>query len=231
MDLKDVTMNIAVVVNNKDNQHIGRIKVASPGEFDTAVMDSESLPWVYPLTMGGYQRFSKMPEGSKVWLIKNNTNIFTNEYWYIPYYEQIGLTSQVLDDTYNDDTEILLSRDLGGSSVVIAYDNVNGITIQLKNNCITISHDSTISITAGNSNIIVNDAQINIGKSNGDFNENAVKGGKLIGMLKDLQGSLENLANKCSSAQYCSQIYEEVQACADSLDNLDESLSNSVYIN
>ena len=83
MFFKDLEVLPGIVINAEDPENLLRVKAAVPGLFDPSTMDVEALPWVYRFPMCGYQQYSKLMNGSKIWIIRNTTNCF--EFWYIPF--------------------------------------------------------------------------------------------------------------------------------------------------
>ena len=115
MKLADVEMIPGVVVDDEDPKFLGRLKISAPGEFEVDSMDINDMFWVYPFPVGGYQSFSHMLKGSKVWLIKNTKNYY--EYWYLPYFEMNANTFNLVNSKKKYDADVLVSRSDGSNNI------------------------------------------------------------------------------------------------------------------
>ena len=96
MKLKECKVIPGVVIDVSDPKYIGRVKADSPGLFDSSVMNKEGMPWLYPLGMGGYQSFSKLRTGSKIWIL---TDEDYHEFWYWPMFELNTDTRKIISGT------------------------------------------------------------------------------------------------------------------------------------
>ena len=83
---------IRAVIDVSDPKHIGRVKANAPALFNPETMSKEGLPWIYPFTMNGYQGFSKLTVGSKIWIFLVRP---IDEFWYIPMFELHFLHNQI----------------------------------------------------------------------------------------------------------------------------------------
>jgi hypothetical protein len=191
MKFKDVELLPGVVINVDDPKMQGRIKAAIPGVFDTETMNEEGLPWIYPLTMHGFQGFSKMMKGSKIWVFKQDNNY--REFWYIPMFALNENTKQVVS-SYNE-PDVLISRSAGEESIYIYYNDTDGIKCQIGDAVINIAHDKTIYIYSGSSAITVNgNGKITIGNKDTEF-EPTVLGNKLYDVLAQLSTDLKQIGS------------------------------------
>ena len=77
--------------------------------------------------MKGYQGFSKLMTGSKVWVFKQKDNY--KELWYIPMFELNQNTREIVSQ-YNE-PEVLISRSAGDLSVLINYSDQEGIQLKV----------------------------------------------------------------------------------------------------
>lgn len=193
MNLSDYEFFPGSIIKVDDPKYLGRVKAIVPTVFDTS-MNEEGLPWIYPFTMSGYQRFSKMKEGSKIWVLKNKTNY--TEFWYIPMFELNEDTRNLNggdDDVYSD-SEVLLSRNLGTMSVYVYFNKKDGIMIQYgDNNFININPDSEIILNAGDGKILISGNHVYVG--DGEKGEPAVLGNKLVTLLNELSGKLSEASS------------------------------------
>ena len=187
MNLSDYEFFPGSIIDVADPKYLGRVKANVPTVFDPS-MDKDGLPWIYPFTMGGNQSFSKMREGSKIWVIKNKKNY--NEFWYIPMFELNQDTRALIgsDDNY-ENGDVVLSRNMGSVSVYIYYNDTDGIVIKYgDNNFITINTNSEVILQAGNGKIKISGDHVYLG--DGEKGEPAVMGNVLKNMLSNLSNQL-----------------------------------------
>ena len=156
MKFSDAEILPAVVVDNKDPQNIGRIKVAIPGKRDTASICVQNLPWVMPLTQSGYQSFSKQTNGSKVWVINNKANL--HEYWYIPMFDMNANTASDVD--VDSETDVLLSRPTGTGDAKVKYNSDTGLEMSINDSGIGVKKNGDIAIQGKQSGIEVKEKVI-----------------------------------------------------------------------
>lgn len=195
MKFKDIELLPGVVTNVNDPKFQGRVKATVPTLFDGTIMSDEGLPWIYPLSMIGYQGFSKLMEGSKIWVlrIKNDYKMF----WYIPMFEMNANTKEILSNAYNE-PDILISRSAGDESIYIYYTDADGLKMQIGNSEINIARDKTIYIKGGETAITVNnEGKITIGKNDTEF-EPAILGNKLVDTLSQLASDLQQVSSVAS---------------------------------
>lgn len=191
MELIHVEMLPGVIVDANDPINAGRVKAVVPTLFDTASMSKESLPWIYPLTMWGYQSFSKMLSGSKIWCINNKDNEY--EYWYIPLFEMIGNTQ---DNASKMDADIVISRKENSGDAILMYSNDDGFTMSLGETKITINPSNEIFIGNENSSYVkVADGKVYCGTDD-DWHQ-AVMGDKLVTLISNLSKNLSECGNLC----------------------------------
>lgn len=194
MNLSDYEFFPGSIINVDDPKYLGRVKAIVPTVFDTS-MNEDGLPWIYPFTMSGYQRFSKMQKGSKIWVLKNKTNY--TEFWYIPMFEMTEESRKLMggDDENYSDSEVLLNRTMGNMSVKVYFNTKDGVKIQYgDNNHITINPDGEAIIQAGTGMVKISGNHVYVG--DGDNGEPAVMGDQLKTLLNNLSSNLA----QCSSA-------------------------------
>lgn len=211
MKLKDVELIPGVVVEDKDPMYLGRVKVAAPGEFDVDTMDIRDMFWVYPiLPQWGYQGFSRLLKGSKVWLIKNTANYY--EYWYIPYFEMNDNTFNVVNTDEKYVADVVISRIANSMNVQFYYNDLNGFCQILGFANINMRPDGTIFINSGGSdrgasNIYMNAKVNQIGwDPEEDKYQWAARGENLAAFIGDLQKDLTNLATLAKSSPYTAHL-------------------------
>ena len=182
MKLSDYEFFPAVTVDVADPKHIGRVKLNAPTVFSSE-MNKEGLPWVYPFSMAGYQRFSSPREGQKVWLFRNINN--PKECWYMPMPELTEDSRKIIEeDADYEEGEVILSRNMGNMSVQIYYNDTDGLMIKNGDeSTININKDNEIVITNGKGKVILKDDHVYIG--DGGDGEPAVLGDKLTSLLSD----------------------------------------------
>ena len=69
IDLSKVKMIPGVVLSHEDPKNMQRVKAYVPGLFDPKTMSTEAMPWIYPLSMKGFQSFSLQNQNTKIWVI------------------------------------------------------------------------------------------------------------------------------------------------------------------
>ena len=197
MNLSDYEFFPGSIIDVEDPKYLGRVKAIVPTVFDTS-MNKDGLPWIYPFTMAGYQRFSKMQKGSKIWVLKNKTNY--TEFWYIPMFELTADTRDLMggDEEKYSESEVLLNRTMGSMSVKIYFNTNDGIKIQYgDNNHITINPDGEAIMQAGNGVVKISGNHVYTG--DGEDGEPAVMGDKMKTLLDNLSTNLAQCSNAAMS--------------------------------
>ena len=199
MKLSDYEFFPGSIIDVADPKYQGRVKANSPTLFDTS-MDKEGLPWIYPFTMYGLQRFSKMTEGTKIWIIRNTQNY--NEFWYIPMFELTQDSRDLINSDENyENGEILLSRSMGNMSVYIYYNDTDGIVIKYGDeNFIKINPDSEVILQAGKGQMKISGNHVYLG--DGEKGEPTVMGDKLKSLLSQLSTDLSSLGSTATPNPY-----------------------------
>lgn len=229
MKLSECEVLPGIVIDIEDPKHIGRVKAMVPTWFDADFMQKDALPWVWPFGMPGYQRFSKLENGRKIWVLHNKEN--DEEYWYWPMFEQTPETKEITQGY--DATEVLLSRTCGDDgNIFIYYNNKDGIVARIGETKINITADNEIDITDGQSSVKIAGGIINIGKA-GDDGESAILGDKLQSALNTLSEDLKNIGRAASGQQAVSVISTLLQNAGNKLAqncSSDNILSDTVKI-
>ena len=226
MKLSDCEVLPGIIINVADPEKRGRVKASVPTWFDTSVMDEEALPWIEPGPTSGYQRFSKMECGTKIYVFKNTKN--NDEYYYLCMPNMNTDTDNAIGD-YGS-SEILLSRTTGKSgSVFIYYNDKEGLVLKLGDTKIQISPTKEIHITDNKSSFNIVDGLITIG--NGQKEEYTVMGETLQKILIDLGGELQNIGTEMSSMPFVSPLGEHFANMGTEVQNkCTDLLSNTVKI-
>ena len=223
-----------VIVDVKDPEYLGRIKAVVPGKFDTASMNKDALPWIYPFCMCGYQTFSKMVEGAKIWLLQNKDT--HNEYYYLPYFEPIKMVENYLHQFYNDSPEILFARNNGNSSAMLTYDNINGLMVTINDKtCYKFSPNGNIIISTTNSNNEKVGQSVIDGKcfSGNDTQEYQpiILGNNLAEILYKLKDQFKQIALECGAGTETKSLVGLFNNCANVIGDPQELLAKNSYCN
>lgn len=229
MDLSQCIVLPGIVIDVNDPKHIGRVKAMVPTIFDSDYMNKEAMPWVYPFGMCGYQRFSKLENGRKIWVLHNKEN--DEEYWYWPMFEQTEETKEITQGY--DATEVLLSRTGGeDGNIFIYYNNADGIVMKIGETKINITSNNEIHITDAQSSIKIVGGEISIGKE-GDATQKSIMGESLKKALDKLASNLQKIGQAASGATPVSTISTLLMNAGEDLkQGCDESeiLSDTVKI-
>lgn len=219
-----------VVVDNNDNTLGGRVQVSVPGLFDDQHMSKESLPWIEPFVSSGYQRFSKLKPGSKVWVINNTES--SEEYYYMPIPEMTGAALEIVSKNYDSDPEMMFCQDLGNGQIAASSFNKNdGIVNEVGEASLQVAPDGAIVASNDTCKMLVEKDCVTIGYNGEDSKETPmVKGDDLVSILSNLQSSFYKLAKTCSTCSSVKDLLEPITSCADSLNDINNILSNSAYI-
>ena len=218
MKFSDTELLPGVVVSVDDPKMLGRIKVNVPTLFNSESMSVDGLPWVYPLTMIGYQGFSKLMTGSKVWVFKQKDNY--KELCYIPMFELNQNTREIVSQ-YNE-PEVLISRSAGDLSVLIYYTDQEGIQLKVGETFINIKPDSSIMIKAGNGQIDVKNGKVFLG--NGEATESAVLGNTLQKLLSQLASDIKNLGTIAGGCYFTNHLVAPINTMYANLNSTQKNI-------
>lgn len=199
MLFKDIEAIPGVVIDAEDPENLLRVKAAVPGIFDPGTMSKKALPWVYRFPMGGYQQYSKMMTGSRIWVLRNTKNYY--EFWYIPF---SNLNSNTLKAAKSE-ADVLISRYTGEADAQLYYNKEEGFKTILGDNYIQLDSDgNTINMSNGYSSKIYGEHYY-VGEDGGEY-EPMVLGKKLTELFKQLSSDLDELASVAESSPYTSQL-------------------------
>ena len=224
MDLSDYEFLPGTCININDPEKRGRIKAAVPTWFDTSVMQEEALPWIVPLSMGGFQRFSKLEMGTKVFVLHRKKS--NKEYWYIPMFELNDDNKEIVDDY--DAPEVLLSRNDGQSGVYVYYNTKDGLILKNGDLEVNLNNNKEIHITDGTSSFDIKGSEIFIGK-NEDL-QPALMGKEVETLLQHLAKLLGNLGQASSAYPLSPLSPIFLQGQTDLLEDINKILSKTVNI-
>lgn len=216
-----VELVLATCVSSDDPKKLGRIKVAAPGYFDTSVMAEDAIPWAYPFSTSGYQGYSTISEGAKVWLLDNKEN--EDEFWYIPYPEMNDDTKSVIGDDVN--TDILFSRNIGGKTVQLYHNNSDGVVMKSDDTSMTLNHQGSCVIETGGSTVSVDSNTVYCGTKGGE-KEPMVRGTVLKNILSTLAGDLKTLWTAASSNPYTAHLADSFESASTNINNAISELTS-----
>lgn len=231
MELKDIKVLPGIVIDVADPKFIGRVKADCPGLFDSSVMNKEGLPWIYPFSMSGYQRFSKLRVSSKIWIF---TNKDYTEFWYIPMFQLNDDTKNIISENQSDydESEVLLSRTSGDNSTFIYYSPSKGIILQnTENTKISLTPNNEIIIESGEGNVSIKNNSVYIGDNDDSTKQAAVLGENLKQMLESLQGAISTLSSAAAANPYTSTLSAGLDVCAQTLNDTEKILCSNTFVN
>jgi hypothetical protein len=201
MKLKDIELLPGEIVSVDDPNHIGRIKANVPTLFDSSKMNPDGMPWIYKLTIPGYQNFSSMQPGERVWVIKNLNNY--NEFWYIPMPQMNDAVKSILtasDDDYIN-SDILINRQIGDNNIQLHYTPTTGMHLQINDKLsLNIHPDNGITMTNDEEIIHIEPDKISIGT--GEKSTPAVRYDDFQKLMNNLNSAMNNLANLSRTTPY-----------------------------
>lgn len=230
MNLSDYELLPGVVVSVKDEEHLGRIKASVPGGESPSNTQIEAMPWVYPMFMTGtYQGFTKLLEGSKIWVMRNKLDKL--EMWYWPMVD-LNPNTQEIVDTY-DNTDVLISRDCGGNNVYIYYTDGQGIVLSVGPSKITIDNIGSIILTTGKGQIKIVGENVFLNTDTTSDNH-ATKCEPLTSCLEQIKDCLTAINTACQHNYLVSNVYTllnpKLSALSDSIKTKSWQ-SNHVHVN
>lgn len=203
MKLQDIEIYPGVCIDVSDPKHIGRVKANAPALFNPETMSKEGLPWIYPFTMNGYQGFSKLTVGSKIWIFLIRP---IDEFWYLPMFELHQDTRDIISEDESDyeESEVLISRNMGSVGVYMYFSPSKGIMMNYGDNSkINITPNNEIFITSGNGNITIKNNEVYIGDKKAIEDKiHAADGDTVKKALSTLAVDLGNFAQALNSWPY-----------------------------
>lgn len=224
MKLTNVDMMMGIVCDNNDPTNFGRVKVCIPGKWETSSMSVESLPWVYPLSMWGFQSFSKLEINSRVWVINNIESEF--EYWYIPFFY---LNENTLSKAGKENSDVIISRTTSNGDMQIYYNASEGIVIKNGKSQVNIRPNGAIQCMTPDASVTVANGKIQLGNS-GKF-EQAVHGNVLLNLINNLSDDLSKLQEAAASSPYTQHMVTPISEMTSNIQkNTENILSNIVNI-
>lgn len=229
MKLEEFKILPGTVIDVSDPKYIGRVKADAPGLFNSAVMNKEGMPWIYPAMMTGYQRFSKLNVGSKIWIL---TDKEYHEFWYVPMFELNQDTRDIISENQSDyqESEVLLSRNMGDMAVYIYYRPSEGIVLKNSDNTfITLTPDNQIIMRSGEGQVLIKDNQVYIGDTNTNTMEKAVMGESLVKFIDRFANALDSVAST-SAAGYTGNLTAPLMRCVAELRATQDLLAKNTKV-
>ena len=229
MYLKDFKIVPGVIIDVDDPKYIGRVKADAPGLFDSSVMSKEGLPWIYPIGMSGYQRFSKLNTGSKIWIMVDDDY---TQFWYWPMFELNEDTKDIISSEESDygESEILLSRNMGDNSVYIYYSPSKGIVVQHgENTSITLTPENELIMKSGDGQVTIKNNEVYVGDAETDSMQKAILGEDLVKYLNNFKTAMNAVAT-ASNAGYTVNIAAPLKAAVQALENPERLLAKKINI-
>ena len=226
MKLIDYKLYPGVVLDVNDPQKVGKVKCMIPGMFDV-LTDSRAFPWIYPFNMFGYQTFDKMRPGTHVWVLQNTIN--TSELWYIPMVDYIDITKELIDEHFDNDLQILLSRKTLEGSAQIYYNDKEGIVLKVNDTRLQISPDGKIIVGDGNHMLNLLGDSASLGSASEGL-QPAVKGDDLVNTHSNASSALQKLSDACTGSETAA-LKMPLQELADIFKDTEKILAKHVKYN
>ena len=212
MFFKDLEAIPGVVINAEDPEKLLRVKAAAPALFDPGTMDMEALPWIYRFPMCGYQHYSKLMNGSRIWIIRNRTNFY--EFWYIPF----SNLNQNTIDVAKSDADVLISRYTGNANAQLFYNAEDGFKTVLNSSYTQINADGDVINMSNDMSSKLYGGHYYVGKDGGEY-EPMVLGRKLTDLFAKISSGLDELASTAESSPYTSQLSPTIRSIKADIDN------------
>lgn len=164
----------------------GCIKANAPGLF-SSIDSLESLPPIYPFTLGHENQYSSPKVGDEVWILNFSDNPM-QLHWFRKDKYQVNNK----DIINGENVEVLCNREIGTAWASIYFSDGSGWVISNDESIIQIdaNGDIIISKPTPHRTIHINDDCISLG-SKGKSAHPAVYGDELIKILQNIQISLE----------------------------------------
>ena len=220
-----MTLIPGVVQDNQAPEKLQRVKAVIPGVFDNSTMDVEAMPWVYPLIHHGYQSYNTMLPGTKIWVLIDPTNYYG--YFYLPFFQMNDNTKELIKD--EGETDVVLSRDLGGKSASIYYNTEDGIKLCIGETKVQICTNGDIIVFSDGVSFKIVGGVCYAGTDDGDY-EQMVLGNKLVGVLCQLASDFSSLSAIAKGSPYTMKIGDGFIEASKHLSNdVDDILSKSAF--
>lgn len=177
-------------------------------------MDTEAMPWIWPLKMWGYQSFSTQNQNSKIWVLILPDNPYG--YFYMPFFELTSAAKALI----SGDTDIMMCRTTSNGTASSYYNKSDGIVSQIGDSKLQISANLDTGMYSNGSCVKIESGKITTGKQD-DTGEPMVLGDKLKNLLENLSSGLNKVAQTMIANPY-------VNACGTELTNVVTQLNQDI---
>lgn len=205
-ELVDYYIIQSVVEYDNDPLKIGRIKCTIPGVIHSDTTDEEAMPWIRCFKMGAYQTFSRPIVGQKVWVLISKTNY--NEFWWFPFYENIDICQQYLEEYYDYQPDIFHARHTGNGDAMSTYDDKQGYLTKIGDDHINLKPNKEFEIDCQDCRICIKSNKVYLGDKDEGKHEPAIMGNKCNKMRGSLKSEFEQLKIKAASNPHTSPLAE-----------------------
>lgn len=202
-ELVDYYIIQSVVEYDNDPLKIGRIKCTIPGVIHSDTTDEEAMPWVRCFKMGAYQTFSRPIVGQKVWVLISKTNY--NEFWWFPFYENIDICQQYLEEYYDYQPDIFHARHTGNGDAMSTYDDKQGYLTKIGDDHINLKPNKELELDCQDCRMCIKSNKVYLGDKDGKH-EPAIMGNKCNKMRGSLKSEFEQLQIKATSNPHTSPL-------------------------
>lgn len=204
-ELEDYYIIQSVVEYDNDPLCIGRIKCTIPGVIHSDTTDEEAMPWIRCFKMGAYQTFSRPIVGQKVWVLISKTNY--NEFWWFPFYENIDICQQYLEEYYDYQPDIFHARHSGNGDAMSTYDDKQGYMIKIGDDHINLKPNKEFEIDCQDCRMCIKSNKVYLGDKDGE-KEKAVMGNKCLKLRSTLKEKAEALAKAAGEDTHTTKLIQ-----------------------
>lgn len=219
-DLGQVKLTMGVVISHDDPENRGRVKAYVPGLFSSKTMDTDAMPWIWPLKMWGFQSFSLQNQNSKIWVIILPENPYG--YFYMPFFELSAATKSHI----SGDTDIMMCRTTPSGNAAIYYNKGEGVVAGIGKSKLQIAPNGDGSLKSNGTRVSIASGKLIVGKS-GDSGEPMIMGDKLKKLLTNLSSNLNTLAQKMMGNPYVCAEGTELQKAVSQLNQDIETIQSN----
>ena len=216
-ELVDYYIIQSVVEYDNDPLCIGRIKCTIPGVIHSDTTDEEAMPWVRCFKMGAYQTFSRPIVGQKVWVLISKTNY--NEFWWFPFYENIDICQQYLEEYYDYQPDIFHARHTGNGDAMSTYDDKQGYLTKIGDDHINLRPNKELELDCQDCRMCIKSNKVYLGDKDEGKHEPAIMGNKCWEMRGNLKGLFKKLDDICKGKPYISPLSPWFEKIANELTN------------
>lgn len=194
MNMNDLELIPAVIINANDPDKLGRVQCGALNEMDTSSMEKDLLPWCMPFSMGGAQRYSQPLEKQKCWLLKNKKS--PNTYWWIPAPDMIGDTQNIINEKSENNVDVLHLRKSGGTTMMQTADDINGYSMKTSTSHISVGQNGSSDIGAKDAEVRLNNGKIEI-EAGSEGLQRTLLGDNVVNLFLDMAAAFEQMGRIC----------------------------------